>query len=252
MENWSRVEPSKTKAELSATDALIVQKITDQIVHLRSEWRMFLYLFATEKRRAETIFASSGFVARTLRNALWDGALLRLRRLTDPLKSGGNENLSIGCLKEIALRSAGIDLSLEHAAAMQASKPARDYSSKYLAHNDMRHVLGRGDTTICRKETNEAIAALATFVKLFHERVRNSTYMLTASTAGEDEQKFLLHLYLGQIVATEWENAELRGEASGAGGAQTPYNVPDWLFDRKMRDDPFDEFANLAAQFDAL
>lgn len=220
-------------------DGPAIQKITDTVSQLCIEWRMFLYFFCGPKERVNVLNAASGLTARVIGNALWDNALLKIRRLTDPRKAGGNTNLSLEVLREVAERRSGQDLTADYDAMIAQVQPARDYARKYLAHSDFDHALGKRSTPVRRGETTAAVRAMMEFTATFHQRVRNVTYRLMPTTTVEDEQQFLLRLHLGNLAD---EEAEARLLQLVRGGGAWPVDRPDipiWVFDSAFRDDPF-------------
>ena len=220
-------------------DGRSLHRVTNRVSQLCVEWRVFLYFFGSRKERVDVLNTASGSTARILQNALWDNALLKIRRLTDPHKTRTNKNLSLDFLRDLALRASGVDLSEEYHDMQSMTKPARDYATKCLAHSDWEHALGDKQTSVHRGETTQAIRAMIGFTATFHERVRNVTYRLMPITALPDEQDFLLRLHLGNQADEAGEALALERALKGVSHGLERPDVPSWVFDMKFRNEPF-------------
>ena len=200
---------------------------------------MFLYFFCGPKERVDALNAASGLTGKVIQNALWDNALLKIRRLTDPRRKGGNTNLSLEVLREVAKRRSDQDLTADYDAMIALVQPARAYARKYLAHSDFDHALGKRSTSVRRGETTAAVRAMMKFTATFHQRVRNVTYRLMPITTVEDEQQFLLRLHLGNLANEEAEARSLQLAREGGSWTVDRPDIPVWVFDPAFRDDPF-------------
>lgn len=223
-----------------ADDGQAVQIITNSICQLYQEWRLFLYFFAGARERVDVLNAASGSTARTLQNTLWDSALLKVRRLTDPAKQRSNENLSLERLVEIAQNSGAIDLKPAYLELIEKVSSCRKYTDKNLVHRDLRNALSAEKETINRRATTEAIRAIGRFVRKFHRATRNVDFLLMPISGNDDEQRFLLCLYLGNEAAHRNKKDRYRRAQAGELTDLLKSEYPDWIYDRKSKSPSFD------------
>ena len=217
-----------------ADDGRAVQVITNSICQLYQEWRLFLYFFAGAKERVDVLNAASGMTARTLQNTLWDSALLKVRRLTDPAKQGSNENLSLERLVSIALNSKSVDLKPAYSELVEKVSTCRKYTDKNLVHRDLRNALSARIETIDRRATTDAICAIGSFVRAFHRKTRDVDLLLMPITGSDDEQRFLLRLHLGNETARR-RNEERKKAQSGNFEDLFKSGAPEWIYDRRSK-----------------
>lgn len=232
--NKSHSEVGKEFADLfGETDGKTVQLITNSVSQLYSEWRIFLYFFCGAKERVDVLNLASGTTARTLSYMMWDSALLKVRRLTDPAKSRSNSNLSIEQLVLIANKMAGKNISPDYELAKTAVADCRRYADKYLAHRDLGHALGKNEIGVNRKSTTDAIRAVGGFVQKFHSVVRDTHYVIMPISPLEDEKQFLMRLHLGNQKAVELKRESYDRAMSGERFDQSEYQWPSWIRDEE-------------------
>ena len=135
-------------------------------------------LFCGPKERVQVLNEASGSTGRLLQGLLWDNTLMRIRQLTDPVKTNNNDNLSLQHLVRIASEANKTDLSELHTATLKICRPSKTYATKYLAHLDLSHAVGNAKSEVTRGQTTEAIKAICRLVEEFHMRVRDVTYIL--------------------------------------------------------------------------
>lgn len=221
-------------------DGRTVHIITNSISQLYQEWRLFLYFFTGPKERVEVLNVASGTTARTIQNLLWDSALMKVRRLTDPARSRSNRNLCIQKLVQIAQESCSADLSVSYEDVLGKVKTCRKYTDKHLVHRDLSHALGKAETSIDRKATTEAIRSIGGFIKKFHLITRDTEYLLMPMSGIEDEQQFLMRLYLGNERAIHLEKERYERAMAGELTDFSEYERPEWIVEQKMQTPSFD------------
>jgi hypothetical protein len=215
------------------SDGKTVHLVTNSVSQLYSEWRIFLYFFCGPKERVDTLYLASGITSLTLKNMLWDSALLKVRRLTDPARSRSNSNLSIENLVRISNEIAGKDIAPEYELTKIAVADCRQYADKYLAHRDLGHALGESETLINRKSTTDAIRSIGNFVQTFHSVVRDTHYLIMPISPIADEKQFLMRLHLGNQKAEELKKEEYDRAMAGEGVDRREYQWPDWIRDEE-------------------
>ncbi|MCG3267793.1 hypothetical protein [Yoonia sp. I 8.24] len=213
-----------------------VYLITNATSQLFREWRVFLYFFAGNKERVDALNASSGSSTRIIQKALWDSAILKIRRLTDPAKQKSNNNLSLEQLVRIADRACDIDLTQLHDAIDDKVSSCNKHADKYLAHSDLPHAHGTKVAPVTRQETTEAVVAIGDFVRLFHQKTRQVDYALMPIGGSNDEKQFLMHLFLGHQKDTANRKERLEKAKSGAPFEGTDHDWPEWIFNKSTND----------------
>ena len=120
--------------------------------------------------------------------------ILGVSRLTDPLKTGGYENLVISRLLEDPLVAQYPGLREELSAAIEkaivAAGPLRAHRNKYIAHLDHATAIGSPDAPLpgLKRETiSDAIQALEAAYNIHGLRIREShTFFDLSPTGGAD------------------------------------------------------------------
>ncbi|MDG1862566.1 MAG: hypothetical protein P8J02_05020 [Yoonia sp.] len=178
-----------------------------------------------------------------IQKALWDSAISKVRRLTDPVGKGSNKNLSLEQLVFIAERANWTDLTRAYGAMLKQVASCRKHADKYLAHLDLTHAHGSKSAFVTCKETTEAVSAIGEFVRLFHLRVGQVDYVLMPVGNAEDEKRFLMHLYLGNQKDLSNRKENLEKDKAGQPYKRSDYAWPDWVFDTPSADlfKPFDD-----------
>src|SRR5579862_352192 len=69
-----------------------------EVVWLHAKWQEYRALFGHSPERVDLLNRNAAFFFRVVEDSLWEDVLLHISRLTDPIRSGGNENLSVQCL----------------------------------------------------------------------------------------------------------------------------------------------------------
>lgn len=226
-------------SEFGLEDGQIVLKLTNSVSQLSLEWRAFLYFFCGPKERVAVLNQASGLTAQLLQNLLWDNALLKIRKLTDPAIQSGKLNLSLEQLVRIAKDNKQLNISSSFAGLKLSCKTSRLYADKYIAHTDLAHAIGDDTVMVVRRDTTAAVKAIMEFVHGFHSRVRDVHYKLLPLTSVNDEQQFLERIFLGNNAANQKEAEKIAKAKAGDWQALNEPLVPSWIWDSAFRDDPF-------------
>ena len=225
--------------EFGERDGFLVHVLTSRTAQLALEWRFFLYLFCGPVDRVRVLNDASPIVATTLSNTLWDNALTTIRRLTDNVESSSNRNVSLGHLELIAGELGRDGVAGRFESLQGTAKPIRKYVDKYIAHADYSASKGDGKISITRGETTHAIKEIVSYVSLFHEVVRDTTYCILPVTTAADEQQFLMRLYQGNLFDALEKDEHLASAKSGVYRKNFYDDLPEWIWDPEFRDDPF-------------
>ena len=221
-------------------DGKTVLMITNSTSQLYQEWRLFLYFFTGPTERVDALNAASGTTARVLQNLLWDSAIMKVRRLTDPAKTGSNRNLSIQKLVQIASEKSSVDLRDSYNEVLEKVRACRKYADKHLVHRDLYHAIGPAQIGVNRKETTDAVRSIGRFVKEFHQVTRDTDYLLMPMSHPENEQQFLMRLHLGNERAEQLKTERYQKAITGELRDSSEYDWPNWIFDQKSQSPSYD------------
>ena len=112
-----------------------------------------------------------------VREVFWEDLLLRVARLTDPVRTGKHQNLTLQQIPEFfdGQPEKHRDLARQVQAAVEAADFARDWRNRSIGHKDLRHSLNREAKPLERaslRQADEALAAvhrvLATIARYDH------------------------------------------------------------------------------------
>ncbi len=156
-------EPILVSAESEAVLTALHGYITD--VH--QEWKTLIELFGSGDKKARLLSRTASGFFDTVYWALLRDVLLGIARLTDPLKTGRQDNLVLERL--LKLPEVVADATLCTTATKQfeevkeQAKPFRDYRHKYLAHLDLLTSVQVTDATagIKREHVEPMLASIA-------------------------------------------------------------------------------------------
>ena len=100
-----------------------------------------------------------------VREVLWEDLLLRVARLTDPVRTGKHQNLTLQQIPEFFddQPEKHRDLTRQVQAADEAADFARDWRNRSIGHKDLRHSLNREAKPLERaslRQVDEALAAV--------------------------------------------------------------------------------------------
>lgn len=120
-----------------------------------------------------------------IQGIFWDDLLLRVCRLTDPVKSGGKSNLSIARLplycegKDPAL---GDEVTCLARAAEQKARFARDWRNRRISHADWERAVARGKPLAAAspKKIENALDAVHAVLNAISKKLLKTELMNTA------------------------------------------------------------------------
>lgn len=121
-------------AELGSMYSLLWQ----ELAWIHSKWAEYVVLFGTSPERVALLNDAAPRFCRLIQDALWDGVLLHIARLTDPAASFGKPNLSLSALANLIDRPATKAAAEALVRKCQASAAfARDWRNRNIAHKDL-------------------------------------------------------------------------------------------------------------------
>ena len=142
----------------------VFSKLSHELAWLQIIWCEYRELYGTKPERLEILNASAKTFFYTIQRSMWNEVLLRIRRLTDPAKTGDKQNLTIMRLgdlcedPELANRVRALATLAD-----EKSRFAKKWRDREIAHADLGLALGRSAEPlpeVSRSEVTDAIAAI--------------------------------------------------------------------------------------------
>ena len=156
----------------------IYYSLYKEVVWIHARWLEYRKLFA-ERENVQLLNRHGSFVFRLIQDALWDETLLHITRLTDPPRTGRNENLSILRLPDLiedeALRT---EISELATMVLERSEFAREHRNKRLSHLDLSHAAAPSSeplSGISREYVENALQALRNLMNRLEQVYRDTT-----------------------------------------------------------------------------
>lgn len=124
---------------MAITLAALLDEIEQDVLRLSHIWETFRYLFAGKEKHVEVMNAVSGGFFLMIQQLLFDDAILRVSKLTDPAANRQQENMSLERLLQ-ATEWEKTDPTKWHLyrsrldAVKAACKPCRDHRNKRVSH----------------------------------------------------------------------------------------------------------------------
>jgi hypothetical protein len=158
----------------------IYSELWQELAWLYRTWAEYVALFGTKESRVALLNEAAPAVTRIVQDSLWEGIILHVARLTDPVKSAGKPNLSICALEDAATDSLlKGKLSPPVQAALSAADFCRDWRNRHLAHRNLDLSLKRGAEPLkpaSRAKVNEALNGLSAVLNVVaHHYFRSTT-----------------------------------------------------------------------------
>jgi len=110
----------------------------NEVIWLHAKWQQYRILFAESPDRLKMLNGTAGFFFYMIQKVLWEDTVLHIARLTDPLRSGRKDNLTLLRLAVVALEVPAIAPEIPNLVkqAEKDAKFARDWRNRHLAHRD--------------------------------------------------------------------------------------------------------------------
>ena len=186
---------------LSSESTQVVDKLEDYITELHVEWKVLLQLFGSGDQQSKFLNrVAACFFDTTYRTFIRD-IILGVARLTDPLKTGGQENLVLDRLADLSEVNADVSLKAQVTAKLAeiktAAEPFRAYRHKHLAHLDLQVSLqDAGDILpgIKKQNLDSTLALFVELLNLIEGRLRNRAVDFKGVATPGDAQALLRNL----------------------------------------------------------
>lgn len=201
MHTQSAAEIQKLNIEkMGETTGLVYSALWQELALLYMRWNQYVELFGTSKERIDLLNRSSGGMARTIQDTMWESVLLHLARLIDPPHAArkpeqGNLSFQHLCktLQDSPIHPALIE---QQSKVLNACSFAKNWRDKYIAHRDLDIALKRNAAPLAhasRALVKEALQALSNLLNIISEHYLGSTTGFEHSTLGS-EAVALLHI----------------------------------------------------------
>ncbi len=176
-----------------------------EVALLYRDWGEFTYLFGNPKR-TDLLNRAAPVFFRAVQVALFEATVLRIARLTDPLKSTGKSNLTVQQLPSLADTSIASGLAGLVEAAKKAAEFCRDRRNRQIAHRDLQLALSKGakplpDATI--ENVKNAIVALGEILNALTRHYLNSTTVFEFDGVAGGAPSLLKVLQDGMLLKSE-------------------------------------------------
>lgn len=151
----------------------VYHSLYNDFAWLHIKWQQFVELFGTSSERVELLNHAAALFFRIIQDILWEDTLLHLTRLTDPPISMGRGNLTIQQLPTlITNRKLRDEVQALVNAAVVATRFARDWRNRHIAHRDVQLALNAGSNPLApasRKHVKDALFAIARVFQSINE-----------------------------------------------------------------------------------
>lgn len=197
-------------------------QLCQEIYWLQSIWNEFQELFAKSGKRVDILNESGSFFFYIVQTTMWNDILLRIRRVTDPKKSAGKDNLTVMRLADLcpddSLKAKIADLANK---ADQASQFAKVWRNRKIAHADLELSLGRSAVplpTVKYEEVSNAITAIHDILNTISCELLG-TEMLNEPIIGAEGAEAVLYVLRDGLDAQQSFRERMRN------GALTPSDI---------------------------
>lgn len=193
-------------------------EIDQDVTRLHAYWKLVVQLFGSQES-VDILNKSAGFAIRAIQDALIDGVILRITKLTDPASSSGGrfKNLSLEKLIERLESDTDTDASLIDGLRKQLQR-IRSLTedlclirNKRVAHRDQAYAIDHNQILpgITRQSIEKSLKLIRCFM---HEIQRSNGFEGTVYDLvelGRDGDHLLFHLLCGDKFLTLHQNAQL-------------------------------------------
>jgi hypothetical protein len=146
-------------------------QLWQEVAYLHQKWAEYVELFGTKPSRIDLMNQAAPAFFRNVQDALWEGTLLHIARLTDPSESGkGKGNLSIqnfpALITDAKLREEMKQLIEK---LLARSNFCRDWRNRRIAHRDLSLALDQPVEVLkngSRKDINELLELIVEIMNL--------------------------------------------------------------------------------------
>ncbi len=183
---------------ISATLQKRLDAVHLEVCELHFKWKFFSQLF-TEKQRFEILKSTAPSLFSYIQDLMLHDIILCIARLTDPLKSKGQANLSFdSILAEIGDQSLRAEVS-EIISTIKAKTGAiRDWRNKKLAHNDLAKAIeGKSLPPIYIADLSDVLKLTGQVLNIFYTRFQDTEVRYDDCVTSGDGDSLMFYLEYG-------------------------------------------------------
>jgi hypothetical protein len=169
-----------------------------EVCELHFKWKYFAQLFA-EKRGYEILNATAPSLFAYVQDLMLHDIILCIARLTDPVKSKGQANLSFdSILAEIADPSLRAEAFEIISRIKRKTGAVRDWRNKKLAHNDLAKAIeGNPLPPIYIADLREVLKLTSQLLNLFCTRFQDTEVAYEQCVTSGDGESLMFYLEYG-------------------------------------------------------
>ena len=144
-----------------------------ELLWMQVKWEEYKALFATSPESVEVLNTLAPFFWWNVQTVMWEDVLLHICRLTDPPK----KRLTVKQLPHLFPDDERVREELEKriADAVRATRFARDWRNRHIAHRDLETALGRGRAkplaTATRLDVEQALRSTNAVLNVIRRRL---------------------------------------------------------------------------------
>jgi AbiU2 len=108
-----------------------------EVLLVHEKWSDYVALFGTNESRIEMLNKAAPGFFWFAQGSFYEGVLLHIARLTDPVETGKKQNLTIQRLPSLVDQTTSEAVNARVQEALNASSFARDWRNRHIAHSDL-------------------------------------------------------------------------------------------------------------------
>lgn len=158
----------------------LLHSLWQELAWLYRKWDNYVQLYGSKESRVDLLNRSAPGFFRVAQDALWEGILLHIARLTDPPESVGKPNLTMLRLHQMvsdALVAEQVKVLTEK--AMDAAAFCRDWRNRRIAHSDLSLALDAHPFPLASASRQQVTVAINCLVDVLNAVTKH--YMDTTS-----------------------------------------------------------------------
>lgn len=212
------------KAEMGDELGAVFHHLLQDTYYVSSIWDQYETLFE-HPDRIRLLNDSGGYLFGNIQRIFFDYTLLGICRLTDPVKTGKYDNLTIQRLASLVAEPIRPELDQLLAIAHEQSAFCRDWRNRKIAHSDLATKLEAGPplAAATRRSVTDALIAIHDVLRLLALKYCDTT--LGFVDIGGDGA---LHLLYRLLYGQRYSDAQKERLKQGAWD-EADFGLPDWL-----------------------
>ena len=175
-----------------------VKKLTNDYLNIKCDYQQYCKLFNNTNKKEEIEYIIDNTAPQFfsfLLNYFWERMIIGISRITDPIETNGNKNITISILinvaKEENLNCKNELIKMEKECKEKVGN-IRKYRSKYYSHLDLKESeLKKMKVEI--EEIKSSFEVIESMLNIYYEEVEDSTWSFEVGI-GDDIQSILYYL----------------------------------------------------------